>query len=129
MNNVVNKVQLDQLINDTYIYAVAVFLVAIAVAFLVSNLIAWQGGEDRSYIKRRIAFVIIGIIAVLGFWLYNDQVVVNTIKGAGFQNMFKACNLNCIGITSVGYLVISLILMFCFRHSKFGSILGREKNK
>lgn len=129
MNNIVNRVQLDQLINDTYIYAVIVFVVAIAFAFIVSNLIAWQGGEDRSYIKRRIVYIIIGVVSVLGFWLYNDQVVVESIRGAGFQNMFKACNAKCLGITITGYLVVGVILMFCFRHSKFGSILGKEKNK
>ena len=74
-----------------------------------------------------IAFIIIGIVAVLGFWLYNDQVVASHIRGAGFVNMFKDCNLKCIGITTGGYLLVSLILMFCFRHSKFGSILGRIK--
>ena len=127
MNNVVNLNQLNQLMSDTYIYAVIVFLVAIAIAFIVSALVPWQGGKDKSYITRRIGFIIIGIVAVLGFWLYNDQVVASHIRGAGFVNMFKDCNLKCIGITTGGYLVVSLILMFCFLHSKFGSILGRIK--
>lgn len=129
MNHIVTKIQLDQLINDTYVYAVVVLVVAVAIAFLVSNLIVWEGGTDLSYVKRRIAFIIIGVIAVLGFWLYNDLIVTGSIRNAGFQNMFRACNRNCIAITSLGYVLISLIIMFSFRHSKFGSILGRERNK
>lgn len=127
MNNIVNLNQLNQLMSDTYVYAVIVFLAAVATAFIVSALVPWQGGKDKSYITRRIAFILIGIAAVLGFWLYNDMVVTSSIRNAGFVNMFKECNLKCICITAIGYLATSLILMLCFRHSKFGSILGRAK--
>lgn len=119
--------QLNQLINDTMMYAVIVFVISVGIAFLISSLIPWQGGQDKSYIKRRVAFIIIGIVSVLGFWLYNDQVVLESIKSPGFQNMFKACNLRCIIITAGGYIISGLIIMFTFKHSKFGSILGRIK--
>jgi hypothetical protein len=36
--------------------------------------------------------------------------------------------MQCLGITVLGSLIISLIVMLVFRHSKFGSILGKEKN-
>ena len=128
MTPVTNISQLNQLMNSTMIYAVIVGLVAVLVALLLSNMFPWEGGNDRSYIKRRIAFVVIGIIAVLGFWLYNDLVVMSHIRNVGFQNMFKACNLKCIGINLGVYLLVSFLLMlFVFRHSKFGSILGKEK--
>ena len=128
MTPVTNISQLNQLMNSTMIYAVIVGLVAVLVALLLSNMFPWEGGNDRSYIKRRIAFVVIAIIAVLGFWLYNDLVVMSHIRNVGFQNMFKACNLKCIGINLCVYLLVSFLLMlFVFRHSKFGSILGKEK--
>ena len=128
MTPVTNISQLNQLVNSTMIYAVIVGLVAVLVALLLSNMFPWEGGNDRSYIKRRIAFVVIAIIAVLGFWLYNDLVVMSHIRNVGFQNMFKACNLKCIGINLGVYLLVSFLLMlFVFRHSKFGSILGKEK--
>lgn len=119
--------QLNQLMNSTMIYAVIVGFIAVLVALLLANIFPWEGGKDRSYIKRRIAFVVIGIVAVLGFWMYNDLVVVDYIRNAGFQNMFKACNLKCIGINLGVYIIVSVILMLIFRHSKFGSILGKEK--
>ena len=124
---IVNIIQLKQLMNSTMIYAVVVGVVAFIVAIIVSNMFPWEGGNDRSYIKRRIAFVLIGVCAVLGFWIYNDLVVADTIRNAGFQNMFKACNLKCIGINLATYIVVSVAVMFTFRHSKFGSILGKEK--
>src|SRR5574344_1895579 len=124
---ITTKIQLDQLINDTMIYAVIVFIISVGVAYLISSLIPWQGARDRSYIKRRVAFIIVWVISVLGFWLYNDQVVLATIKSPGFQNMFKEFNLRCIMITAGGYIVSGLIIMFAFRHSKFGSIRGRIK--
>lgn len=127
MTPITNLPQLQQLMNSTMIYAVIVGLVAVLVALAVANMFPWEGGTDRSYVKRRIAYVVIAIVAVLGFWLYNDLVVMGNIRNAGFQNMFKACNLKCIGINLGAYLVASIALMFTFRHSKFGSILGKEK--
>ena len=129
MNNVVNLNQLNQLMSDTYIDTIIEFLAAIAIAFIVSTIVPWQGRKDKSYITRRIAFIIIGIVAVLGFWLYNDQMVASHIRGAGFVNMFKDCNLKCIGITTGGYLLISGILMCVFRNSKFASIIFKIKGK
>ena len=127
MTPITNLPQLQQLMNSTMIYAVIVGLVAVIISLAVANMFPWEGGNDKSYVKRRIAFVIIGLIAILGFWLYNDLVVVGNIKNAGFQNMFKACNLKCIFINLGVYVVASGILMFTFRHSKFGSILGKKK--
>ena len=124
---IININQLNQLMNSTMIYAVVVGVVAFVVAMIVANMFPWEGGNDRSYIKRRIAFIVIGVCAVLGFWIYNDWVVADSIRNAGFQNMFKACNLKSIGINLATYIVVSIALMFTFRHSKFGSILGKEK--
>ena len=128
MTPVTNVNQLNQLMNSTMIYAVVVSLVALALAWLISSyLIPWEGGNDRSYIKRRIVYLVIGAVAVLGFWMYNDLVVMNYIKNVGLKNMFAACNLKCVGINLGIYLVVGVVLMFAFRRSKFGSILGKEK--
>jgi H+/Cl- antiporter ClcA len=127
MTRIVNVNQLNELMNSTMIYAVIVGLVAVLLAFLVANMFPWEGGNDKSYIKRRIAYIVIGLAAVLGFWLYNDLSVMASIKNAGYQNMFSACNFKCIFINLGVYLIASIALMFTFRHSKFGSILGKEK--
>ena len=127
MTPVTNISQLNQLMNSTMIYAVVVGIAAVLVALLLANMFPWEGGRDRSYIKRRIAFAAIAVIAVLGFWLYNELEVMSHIRNVGFQNMFRACNLRCVGISLGVYVVVSVVLMFTFRHSKFGSILGKQK--
>jgi hypothetical protein len=127
MNRITALPQLQALQDNTMIYAVVVFLVAILIAFLISLMIPYKGGKDNSYIKRRVAFIIVGIVACLAFYLYNDIYVKGFIMNAGFKSMFVKTNLQCLAITIGGYIVTGLILMFAFRHSKFGSILGKGK--
>lgn len=127
MNRITALSQLQALQDNTMIYAVVVFLVAILIAFLISLMIPYKGGKDNSYIKRRVAFIIVGIVACLAFYLYNDIYVKGFIMNAGFKSMFVKTNLQCLAITIGGYIVTGLVLMFAFRHSKFGSILGKGK--
>lgn len=44
MRQIATLNQLQDLQNSTWIYAIAVCVIAIAIAYLVSNMIAWQGG-------------------------------------------------------------------------------------
>lgn len=127
MNRITALPQLQALQDNTMIYAVVVFLIAILIAFLISLMIPYKGGKDNSYIKRRVAFIIVGIVACLAFYLYNDIYVKGFIMNAGFKSMFVKTNLQCLAITIGGYIVTGLVLMFAFRHSKFSSILGKGK--
>ena len=127
MNRITALPQLQALQDNTMIYAVVVFLVAILIAFLISLMIPYKGGKDNSYIKRRVAFIIVGIVACLAFYLYNDIYVKGFIMNAGFKSMFVKTNLQCLAIAIGGYIGTGLVLMFAFRHSKFGSILGKGK--
>ena len=119
---------LQSLQDETMVYAAIVGAVALGLSFLVTSLVAYKGGDDRSYITRRIWYVIIGLVAAAGFYVYNDLVVKPDITNAGWQSMFSDTNLICIGINLGVYIVRGIILMFVFRHKKFGSILGKEKN-
>ena len=119
---------LQSLQDETMVYAAIVGAVALCLSFLVASLVAYKGGDDRSYITRRIWYVIIGLVAAAGFYVYNDLVVKPDITNAGWQSMFSDTNLICIGINLGVYIVGGVILMFVFRHKKFGSILGKEKN-
>lgn len=128
MRNIQTIGQLHELQDETFVYAVIVAAVIFVVAFLLANITPYQGGNDRSYIKRRIWLIISVVIGAIGFWLYNDLYVMDFIKKTAFQNQFSDTNIQCLGITIGGSLVISFIVMFVFRHTKFGSILGKEKN-
>ncbi len=130
MRQIATLNQLQDLQNSTWIYAVVVCIIAIVVAFLVSNMIAWQGGNDKSYIKRRVWWVIIGIVSGLGFRIYNDMVNVHRIVNVGFKHMYSQTNLMCLGVVLLGYFIVSLLIMATlFRKAKFGSILGKQRNK
>ena len=119
---------LQSLQDETMVYAAIVGAVALGLSFLVASLVAYRGGNDRSYITRRIWYVIIGFVAAAGFYVYNDLVVKPDITNAGWQSMFSDTNLICIGINLGVYIIGGVILMFVFRHKKFGSLLGKEKN-
>ena len=130
MRQIATLSQLQDLQNSTWIYAIAVCFIAIGIAYLVSNMIAWQGGNDKSYVKRRVWWVIIGFVAGLGFWIYNDVVNVHRIVNVGFKHMYSQTNLLCLFAVLLGYFGISLLIMATlFRKAKFGSILGKQRNK
>ena len=130
MGEIDTLTQLRDLQNSTLIYAAVMCAIAILMVYLVSNMIAWQGGNDRSYIKRRVWWIIIGFVASIGFWMYNDLVNVPRIINMGFRHMYSQTNLFCLFLVLIGYFLISLLLMlFLFRKAKFGSILGKQRNK
>ena len=122
MRNIQTVSQLHELQNETFVYAAIVAAAIFVVAFILANITPYQGGNDRSYIKRRIWLIISVAIGSIGFWLYNDLYVMGFIRKTAFQNQFSDTNMQCLGI------LISIIVMFVFRHTKFGSILGKEKN-
>lgn len=128
MREIQNVNQLHALQHETYVYAAIVAIVIIMLSIITAWVIAYKGGDDRSYIKRRIWWIVWTVVGVLGFWLYNDLYVKDHIKQVAFQNQFSATNNYCLLITLLGSVVISLVVMLCFRRSKFGSILGKKKN-
>ncbi len=128
MSKITTLKALNSLQDETIVYAVIVCVAAISLSFLVASLVPYKGGKDRSYITRRIWCIIIGIVACISFYLYNDLAVKPNINNLGWQNMFSHTNLISTGIIFGGYIVLCVVLMLCFRHSKFGSILGKAKD-
>lgn len=127
MNKITTLPALQSLLDSTVIYAVIVFLIALLIAYIISQMIPYKGGIDKSYITRRIAFIFVGLASCIGFYLYNDLVVKDVIMNAGFKNMFADRNNLCLGVTVFGYFFVGIMLMLVFRKSKFGSILGKGK--
>lgn len=127
MRNIQTVGQLHELQNETFVYAAIVAVVIFVIAWLVANAVPYQGGNDRSYIKRRVWLIVMIALGGGAFWLYNDLYVMDFIKKTAFQNQFSDTNMQCLCITIVGSILLSAIVMFSFRHSKFGSILGRVK--
>lgn len=128
MRDIQNVNQLHALQDETYVYAAIVAIVIFMLSIITAWVIAYKGGDDRSYIKRRIWWIVWTVVGTLGFWLYNNLYVKDHIKQVAFQNQFSATNNCCLLITLLGSIAISLVVMLCFRRSKFGSILGKKKN-
>ena len=128
MNTVIRTLpQVQQAQADAWVYGAIVVVIALAIAILIANVINWRS-DRKDYITRRIWFIAIGIIAPLGYCAYNMQIIVPKIQNAGFQNMFKETNLYVLLASIVCYTVVGVLLMFCFRNSKLGSILGKKKD-
>ncbi|MDR3118447.1 MAG: hypothetical protein LBU44_03375 [Mediterranea sp.] len=120
--------QVEALISETYMYAVIIGIAAVVLAFIIANIIKWGGGKyDTSHIKRRVAYIIIGIIAPIGFFLYNALYVNSFIMKAPLQAKFTTANmLATLAVLGV-YVAVGVITMLIMRCSKWGSILGQSK--
>ena len=119
--------QLNSLITNTYILAIIVSMVALALAILVAKLIPFQGGQfDRSHITRRIWIIIFWVASAAFFFLYNNFIVMQKIKNIAFQSKFMTCIfISCIIIIAL-YGIVGFTIMKLFRKSHFGSILGNN---
>jgi hypothetical protein len=120
--------QVQALIGETYINAAIVAIVALVLAFLIANLIKYQGGKyNTDHIKRRIWFIVLGIVVTVAFFLYNNLYVSSFITKAPLQAKFGTANLIAIGEVLGIYAIVGIITMFLMRSSKWGSILGKSK--
>jgi Na+/H+-dicarboxylate symporter len=119
---------LDALIGETYMYAVIVAVVALVLAFIIANVIKYQGGKNATdHIKRRVWYIITGIVAPIGFFLYNNLYVSDFIKTRVLETKFSTAN-NLATLVVLGvYVIVGILLMLVMRSSKWGSILGKSK--
>ncbi len=127
MKSVTTKAQIDALVQSTYIEAVIFAVVALVVAFIIASIIKWQGKPDRSYIKRRVSWIIVGIIFPMIFWLINATYVSGFIQKSSWSGQFGKANIIATLVCLVAYFAVSIITMFIFRSTKWGSILGPSK--
>jgi hypothetical protein len=118
--------QVQALIGETYMYAVIIAVAAVVLAFIIAQLIKWGGGKrDTSHIKRRVWFIIVGIMAPVAFFLYNALYVGSFITKAPLQAKFSTANILA-ALTLLGvYVVLGIVTMLILRRSKWGSILGK----
>ena len=128
MNTVIRTLQqVQQAQADAWVYGLIVAGVALALAIGIAFMINWRS-DRKDFITRRIWFIVIGLVLPASYWIYNAQTVAPRIQNPGFKNMFEETNLYVL-LASIGvYAFIGIALMFCFRTSKLGSILGKKKN-
>jgi hypothetical protein len=120
--------QLDALISETYMYAIIVAIVAIVLAFIIANLVKYGGGKHSTdHVKRRVWFIVIGVIAPVAFFLYNTLYVSGFITKAPLQAKFSTANILATLALLGGYVIAGIVTMLIMRRSKWGSILGKSK--
>lgn len=127
MINVTTLTQLRTLQTETWVWAAVVLLVALFVAWGISTLISWEGGKDRSYIKRRWACGIVWAVAWIGFFLYNIYYVMDRIMETALKTRFSHTLWMTLGALAVGYVVLLVLLALVTPNSKLGSILHLKK--
>jgi hypothetical protein len=119
--------EIDVLIGQTYLYAAIIILLAMSVSFLLANIILFGGGKnDRSHIKRRIIFIVVGLFAPALFFIYNLLFVAGNISKAPLLAKFEEANIIATIAILILYILISISTMFLIRGSKWGSILGNK---
>jgi Na+/H+-dicarboxylate symporter len=120
--------QVEALIGSTYMYAVIVAVAALVLAFIIANVIKYQGGKNATdHIKRRVWYIITGIVAPIGFFLYNSLYVADFITKAPLQAKFSIANIYATLAVLGIYAVVGILLMLIMRSSKWGSILGKSR--
>lgn len=127
MSPIENRQELGSLIQNTYFTALIFMAVAFAIALLIAKLIKWQGKPDNSYKKRRIWWIIIGIVVPFVFFLINATYVAGFIDRSSLSAKFGTHNIIATLVCLAGYFVVSIVTMLLFRSSKWGSILGPSR--
>ena len=125
MINVTTSKQLHALQNETWVWAAVVLLFALFVAWGISTLISWEGGKDRSYIKRRWACGILWAVAWIGFFLFAlfEGPSLNEDNGTEYAAFMQMCT----GGIALLYPVLLFVLAWLTPNSKLGSILHLKK--
>jgi hypothetical protein len=90
--------QLNGMKNETLIYALIAVACVVLLTIVAASLINYEGGEDRSYVKRRIAAVSIVVVISAAFFVYFDLVAKNAILNPGFQSMYTSTCIWCVAL-------------------------------
>ena len=127
MNAITKQAHLLSAQADAWTLGLIIVGIALAIAIGIAFLIPWQSNR-RCYIKRRIWFIVIGLALPCCGWMYNKFAIADNIGKAGLKSMYQQTSLYVL-LTSIAlYAVIGVVLMFAFRNSKLGSILGKKKD-
>jgi hypothetical protein len=120
--------QVQALIGETYMYAVIIGIAAVVLAFIIANLVKYQGGKNPTdHITRRIWYIVLGLAVPIAFFLYNAMYVSNYIIKAPLQAKFSIASILATLVMLGVYVVVGILTMLIMRRSKWGSILGKSK--
>ena len=111
MKKIENIRQIEALISETYMYAVILALVILVLAFIIAKIIKYGGKNSTDHIKRRIWYIIIGVVTPIGFFLYNALYVSKFIIKPPLQAKFSNANIVATLIIIGVYIAVGLLTM------------------
>lgn len=111
--------------------AVVVAMVVFILSYITAHAIPYEGGNDRSFVKRRIWWIIwtvMGAVGYLAFYIFRYSEFQNAKGRIDYSLEAKYVITYIVGTVIVVALsaIVSLVVMRLKRNSKFGSILGRN---
>ena len=106
-------------------FAIILSLVALVLALVIAKIIKYGGKNSKDHIKRKIGYIIVGLAAPIGFFLYNFFFIMDSITKPPLVAKFSTANILATLLVLGIYIVLGVITMFIFRKSKWGSIIGK----
>ena len=111
--------QLALLQQQTYIWAAVIIIAAWLISLLIAQVTPFKPGRDTSYIFRRIWSIVLCVIPVLGYLIYNFTVVMPDIRKIQLKDDFSTTIWICFVAMIVFYALAGWIVSLVFRkHSK-----------
>ncbi|MFZ4589962.1 MAG: hypothetical protein ACOYN6_03130 [Ignavibacteria bacterium] len=119
--------ELNGLIIETYIIAIIVAVVFMGIGILVSNLIPYEGGVNpKDQMKRRVLYIIIGFLAISGFFMYNQLSVVKNIV-LSLAGKFTTTVIIATAAVFIIYFGLGFVVSKLMKTSKFGTVYNFKK--
>lgn len=118
--------QLALLQQQTYIWAAVIIISAWLISLLIAQVTPYKPGRDTSYLSRRIWSIVLCVVSVLGFLIYNFTVVMPDIKKIQLKDDFSTTIWICFAAMIVIYVLAGWIVSMVFPRSKYATIFRKH---
>ena len=118
--------QLASLQQETYIWAAVIIIAAWLLSLLIAQVTPYKPGRDTSYISRRIWSIVLCLVSVLGYLIYNFTVVMPDIKKIQLKDNFSTTIWICFGAMIVIYALAGWIVSMVFPRSKYATVFRKH---
>lgn len=118
--------QLALLQQETYIWAAVIIIAAWLISLLIAQVIPYKPGRDTSYISRRIWSIVLCVVSVLGYLIYNFTVVMPGIKKIQLKDDFSTTVWICFAAMIVIYALAGWIVSMMFPRSKYATVFRKH---
>ena len=118
--------QLALLQQQTYIWAAAIIIAAWLISLLIAQATPFKPGRDTSYIFRRIWSIVLCVIPVLGYLIYNFTVVMPDIRKIQLKDNFSTTIWICFVAMIVIYALAGWIVSVVFPRSRYATVFRKH---